>query len=48
MVNECSWYCEGCNESFCEHCDKGEEVNENLYCDECAERQKTKPNGGDS
>ncbi len=39
MVNECTWYCNECNEGYCEHCDKGEEIDGEIYCDECAVRK---------
>ena len=40
MVNECTWYCNECDEGFCEHCEKGIEIEENFYCDNCAERKE--------
>ena len=42
MVNECSWYCENCNDGFCEHCEKAIEIEGNYYCDACAERKEDK------
>ncbi len=46
MVNECSWYCEDCNESFCEHCEKAVEVKGSFYCDECATKIEDANSGG--
>ncbi len=36
MVNDCSWYCENCNEELCEHCYIKKETNDGvILCEEC-------------
>lgn len=37
-MNECTWYCEYCNEGYCEHCERAVEIDGKFYCDDCAEQ----------
>ena len=41
MANECTFYCDECNEGFCEHCESPEEIEGSFYCDICAKQKRS-------
>lgn len=46
-MNDCVWYCEECDEGYCEHCEKAVIIDGNSYCEPCAENKDAQAHKGE-